>query len=67
MKSISTNHFCPKLNRICHFQDKEIEMLRGFESDWKRRHDALQWQVTELEQQMVSHCLLHYYSHTYHN
>ncbi len=29
-------------------------MLRTFESDWKRRHDALQWQLTEMEQQMVN-------------
>ncbi len=29
-------------------------MLKSFESDWKRRHDSLQWQLTEMEQQMVS-------------
>jgi hypothetical protein len=28
--------------------------LRTFESDWKRRHDSLQWQLTETEQKMVS-------------
>lgn len=29
-------------------------MLKSFESDWKRRHDSLQWQLTEMEQQMVN-------------
>jgi hypothetical protein len=34
-------------------QDREIELLRTYESDWKRRHDAIQWQLTEMEQQLV--------------